>query len=87
MARTQPKRKPRGGGKAGALSAPRTAGDDAAEGGGHQVGLRVPDGLLRRVDAYLDKLRRELPGLAVSRSDALRILVAKALDAEGIEGE
>ncbi len=87
MGRTKAKRRSRGGGKAGALSGSRTAAEAAGESGGHQVGLRVPMALLRRVDAYLARLRGELPGLAVSRSDALRILVAKALDAEGIEGD
>lgn len=43
------------------------------------VNIRVPDELLDRVDVYRDKLVADT-GLTVSRSDALRLLIAKALD-------
>ncbi|WP_349618541.1 helix-turn-helix domain-containing protein [Azotobacter salinestris] len=39
----------------------------------------MPDELLDRVDVYRDKLAADT-GLTVSRSDALRLLIAKALD-------
>ncbi len=63
----------------------------------HQVGLRVPESLLRRVDAHAERLRRETGLVTLSRTDAalarIRKLrqrgltvraIAEALNAEGV---
>jgi predicted transcriptional regulator len=51
------------------------------------VGLRVDDALLARLDALAAQLSR--PGAEVTRSDALRLLIGKGLDAieRGTKGE
>ena len=42
---------------------------------------RLPGALLARVDAYAERLRREMPGPSWKRADVVRLLLAKALDA------
>jgi hypothetical protein len=46
-----------------------------------QMVVRLPGTLLARVDAYAERLRREMPGPSWKRSDVLRLVLAKALDA------
>jgi DNA invertase Pin-like site-specific DNA recombinase len=46
-----------------------------------QMVVRLPSALLERVDAYAERLRREMPGPSWKRSDVVRLLLAKALDA------
>jgi hypothetical protein len=50
--------------------------------GSQQIGTRVPDELVARIDAYLERMNAENPGLEVTRADAIRVLLTKALDAE-----
>jgi hypothetical protein len=45
-----------------------------------QMVVRLPSSLLERVDAYAERLRREMPGPSWKRSDVVRHLLAKALD-------
>ncbi len=45
------------------------------------LSIRFPRDLLARIDRYADRLRAEHPGLAISRGDAVRVLVSRALDA------
>jgi metal-responsive CopG/Arc/MetJ family transcriptional regulator len=47
-----------------------------------QIYVRLDDALLTRIDQYVDRLAADQPGLKPSRSDAIRILLYKALDAE-----
>ncbi len=49
-----------------------------------QLVARVPTSLLDRVDAYATKLRKAT-GENVTRGDAVRLLLASALDREGIK--
>lgn len=42
--------------------------------------FRLPVALLNRIDAYAARLQAASPGLNVSRSDALRMLLTQALD-------
>jgi len=49
-----------------------------------QTAFRLPEDLLDRVDAYAVKLARELPGLGVTRADAVRRLLEQALEREGL---
>jgi hypothetical protein len=49
------------------------------------VGMRIPKELLERIDAYLERMNRDHPGLTFSRADAIKTLVAQALD--NIEGK
>jgi hypothetical protein len=46
-----------------------------------QMVVRLPAALLERVDAYAGRLRREMPGPSWKRSDVVRLLLARALDA------
>lgn len=46
-----------------------------------QLVVRLPKALLDRVDAYAERLREEQPGPAWKRSDVVRLLMARALDA------
>ena len=47
------------------------------------LGFRLPVTLIARIDAYCDKVEGMLAGHKVSRSDAIRVLLEKALTAEG----
>ena len=47
----------------------------------HQVGLRVPESLLRRVDAHAERLRRETGLVTLSRTDAALALLVGGLEA------
>jgi len=48
------------------------------------VGFRLPQALLDRVDAFGTKLAQQTPGLTARRSDVIRILLERALSAEGL---
>ena len=45
--------------------------------------FRFPDDLIGRVDAYAKRLEAEQPGISVTRADAVRALLTRALDAIG----
>lgn len=45
-----------------------------------QTAFRIPAELVDRLDGYLMKLRKKQRGTKVTRSDALRLLLARALD-------
>lgn len=47
-----------------------------------QVAFRLPESLISRIDAFAEQCERERPGLSVSRTEALVILLTRALDAE-----
>jgi Arc/MetJ-type ribon-helix-helix transcriptional regulator len=47
------------------------------------IGFRLPAQLVARIDAYADKVRESLAGHRINRSDAIRVLLEKALAAEG----
>lgn len=44
-----------------------------------QLAIRLPGDLVHRIEAHAERLRADLPGLAVTRTDAIRILLADAL--------
>tara|TARA_R110002072_G_scaffold166502_2_gene319745 strand:- start:1145 stop:1318 length:174 start_codon:yes stop_codon:yes gene_type:complete len=46
-----------------------------------QIAIRVEASLLDRVEAHLKRMREQLPGLKLSRADAIRSLLTQALDA------
>ena len=46
-----------------------------------QIVTRAPHALVERLDAYVERLKAEEPGRRVTRADAIRILLHKALDA------
>lgn len=46
------------------------------------VAFRLPVALLEKLDARAVAMRQERPGQTVTRSDALRVLLHKALDSE-----
>ncbi|MBI2892197.1 MAG: hypothetical protein HYY06_01505 [Deltaproteobacteria bacterium] len=48
-----------------------------------QTAFRLPEDLLERLDAYAVKLGRDLPGLGVTRADAVRTLLEQGLAREG----
>lgn len=47
-----------------------------------QVAFRLPESLIARIDAFAEQCERERPGLSVNRTEALVILLMRALDAE-----
>jgi metal-responsive CopG/Arc/MetJ family transcriptional regulator len=49
--------------------------------------VRLEQTLLARVDRFIEREAARQPGLALSRSDAIRILLHKGLDAEEAEEE
>jgi hypothetical protein len=51
----------------------------------HQQSFRFPDDLIARIDGYGERLAK-VTGLQVSRADAIRSLVTRALDAIDAEG-
>ena len=46
------------------------------------VALRLPDALVEEIDSYLLNLSNQLPGLNISRADAIRQLIAVGLREE-----
>lgn len=48
-----------------------------------QVAFRLSVDLVKRIDAYVARMKTREPGLEVTRADAVRVLLTKALDAEG----
>jgi metal-responsive CopG/Arc/MetJ family transcriptional regulator len=59
----------------------------ASESPPKQVYVRLDDTLLARIDRYAERLAAEQPGFKPTRSDAIRILLHKALDADTREEE
>jgi metal-responsive CopG/Arc/MetJ family transcriptional regulator len=47
--------------------------------------VRLDDALLARIDQFVDRLAEQQPGLKPNRSDAIRVLVHKGLDAFATE--
>lgn len=52
-----------------------------------QLGIRVPESILRRLDLYAEELTRQMPGMAFTRADAARVLLEKALTDVGLPAE
>jgi hypothetical protein len=52
----------------------RTGGND------RQIVVRLPAALVRRVDRFAEQLRAEIPGTRFARSEAVRVLLTRALD-------
>ena len=51
-----------------------------------QAAFRADPALLARIDAFAASFMGEHPGLDVSRTDAIVMLLTEALNARGIEG-
>jgi hypothetical protein len=47
------------------------------------VAFRLEPELLKQLDDYAKRLQADNPGLRATRADALRVLLSKALAAEG----
>ncbi len=47
------------------------------------LAVRLPDDLVSQIDTYVVRLQEQLPGLNVTRADAIRQLLAIGLRAEG----
>ena len=45
-----------------------------------QIVVRLPRALVERVDAHVEKLKKEQPGMRITRSDAVRMMLTRALD-------
>jgi hypothetical protein len=48
----------------------------------HQIPLRVDDELYNRIVQYLARMQRDAPGVDIHRTDAVRQLVIRGLEAE-----
>lgn len=46
------------------------------------LAVRLPGDLVKQIDAYVDRLQDQLPGLNVTRADAIRQLLAIGLREE-----
>ena len=49
-------------------------------GNDRQIVVRLPKALVGRVDRFAERLREELPGTRFARSEAVRVLLTRALD-------
>jgi len=49
--------------------------------------FRLPPDLIARIDSYAARLRQEAPWSNATRADAVRALLAQALDAAGVKAE
>jgi len=47
-----------------------------------QVAFRLPKSLIARLDDYVEHMKRAAPGVNVSRADAVRYLLNRALDGD-----
>ena len=45
--------------------------------------FRLPDALIAEVDRHAKRLEAERPGIRVTRADAVRVLLAGALERQG----
>lgn len=45
-----------------------------------QTAFRLPRSMLERLDHYVTKLRKKQRGVRVTRADAVRVLLSRALD-------
>lgn len=50
-----------------------------------QVAFRFPAELVARIDAFAARIADQNPGLEITRADAVRVLLEKALRSEGLE--
>jgi hypothetical protein len=44
-----------------------------------RVALRLPSALVARLDQHAERMRQEQPGVAVSRTDVVRLLLTSAI--------
>lgn len=60
----------------------------ASRSGGNdrQIVVRLPAVLVGRIDRFAERLRAELPGTRFARSEAVRVLLTRALDQAGATG-
>lgn len=47
-----------------------------------QVAFRLTEGLVARLDACAAELTKAQPGMTITRTDVVRILLSRALDAD-----
>jgi len=59
--------------------------DGNARPSGRPVAVRLDDVLIGRVDRVARAMERSIPGLRVSRGDAVRVLLREALEARSRE--
>lgn len=45
-----------------------------------QTAIRLPTSLIDGVDEYAERLRRRTPGIKITRSDAVRMLLLRGLE-------
>lgn len=50
-----------------------------------QIGLRLPNRLISRLTQYAEKQEAKIPGLTVSRTDAIKMLLTQALNLDDQE--
>ena len=46
------------------------------------LAIRLPDDLVEQLDKYVERLQEDLPGLNITRADAIRQLLTVGLKAE-----
>jgi metal-responsive CopG/Arc/MetJ family transcriptional regulator len=50
------------------------------------ISVRLPRAMVAEIDAYADRMRQQTPLLLINRADAVRQLLAEALQADGRKG-
>jgi hypothetical protein len=56
----------------------------ADKGKGRNTAIRLPDALLARVDEYAALVSAQMPGVHVTRSDAIRVLLLRGLETDAL---
>lgn len=55
------------------------------EGNDAQLVVRLPQDVMDRLDTYAERLRKEQPGPSWKRSDVVRMLIVRGLDAAEVK--
>lgn len=50
------------------------------------LAIRIDEDTMQRIEAFKEKLEKQVPGLQISFAEAARMAIKKGLDAEGATG-
>jgi hypothetical protein len=54
--------------------------EDAMAENSEQIVVRIPKPLAKRLDAHVEAMKKEQPGMTITRSDAVRMFIVRCLD-------
>lgn len=52
-----------------------------------QMPIRIDDATAKKIDAYGAQLEKQTPGLSLSRSEVIRILLTRGIEAVGMASD